>query len=111
MKTSNGISPKDSSVNMGFKSFSLQIVNSRSIWQSAIIISVLTFMLYFKLSFQKRTSIISSKGEELVKCWNSRTCHLLMAWEFEDPRVLYKLDKHSTTELLICFFILKHFVC
>lgn len=52
MKTSNGIIPKDSSVNMGFKSFSLQIVNSQSILQSAIITSVLAFMLYFKLSFQ-----------------------------------------------------------
>lgn len=51
MKTSNGIIPKDSSVNIGFKSVNLQIVNSPSILQSAIIILVLTFMLYFKLNF------------------------------------------------------------
>lgn len=51
MKTSNGTVPKNSSVNIGFKSFNLQIVNS----QSAIIILVLTFMLYFKLNFKKRT--------------------------------------------------------
>lgn len=42
MKTSNRI-----------KSFNLQIVNSQSILQSAIIILVLTFMLYFKLNFKK----------------------------------------------------------
>ena len=53
MKTTTWIAPKNSSVNISFESFGLQITNFQSIFQG-IIILVRIFMLYFKPSSVKR---------------------------------------------------------
>lgn len=53
MKTTIWIAPKNSSVNISFESFGLQITNFQSILQG-IVTLVFIFMLYFKPNSVKR---------------------------------------------------------